>query len=499
MAADIIITNEGALVEKSATPKSIRQAAPYISRMPIYFTNPTFMTYDQWRLVAREPVTRLCIRHIIREITALEWDISSKNSKKDEEQIKYYKGIFDRADDGEGLDALVSRTLQDALELPIGGNIEMAPDSLTHMLGGLYHIDGATLYPTYDMDIPFVQIDPYNANAMVWFGRDELLRLQLQPRPDIKRRQFQEAPVESAFLAIEALSKIYLYYIRQLSDTPMAGVLDLMDFTQDEAIEWAVGFRELFESIDPLKIPLLYDHTKPAKFLPFGRSPNDLNIVEQFKRFAEIVAASFGLSIGDLRLFEHERTLAGVEASQRVTARQGTGFYAQSIEDLFNKGILNNNQTGFEFKYKMGMTGELQAEATLSLQRAQILQTLTGNAPLVKPMDAQKQLIDWKMVTVDLTGLPQTPGLPGLEGFGDNINAVDSIDQDTGAMGEIANQKEPMQQIDEGSQYFEGKSLAIRKRKSDADLVAASLTELTGGRVGVVPMEDGNWSVYGKV
>lgn len=496
---DMIITKEGSPVEKSATPRSIRQAMPYISRMPIFFTNPTFLTYDQWRLVAREPITRLCIRHVIREITALEWDITTENTKRDKEQIRYYKNILNKSDDGQGFDALISRTLQDALELPIGGNIELVPDTLTNMLGGLYHVDGATLYPTYDMDIPFVQVDPYNTSMMVWFGKEDLLRLQLQPRPDLKRRQFQEAPVESVFLAIEALSKIYLYYIRQLTDTPMAGVLDLMDFTADEAIDWAQGFRELFESIDPLKIPILYDHTKPAKFLPFGRSPNDLNIVEQFKRFAEIVAAGFGLSIGDLRLFEHERTLAGVEASQRVTTRQGIGFYAQSIEDLINRGILRSDDTGFTFKYKMGMTGELQAEATLNFQRAQILATLTGNAQLLKPNDAQKQLINWKMVDVELTGLPQPPGLPGLEGFGESVQAVDSIDQDTGALGEIASQKEPLTEIDDGSQFFEGKSLAIRKRKEDADMVAASLVQLTGARVGVVPVADGNWSVFGKV
>ena len=308
--------------------------------------------------------------------------------------------------------------LQDALELPIGGNAELGADEETGLLGGLWHIDGATLYPTYDRDITFVQINPYNGLDRVYFQRGDLMRLRLQPRVDLVKKQYQEAPVESAFTGIEALSRIYTYYLKQLGDTPMVGILDVMDMTPEEATDWAVAFREMLEGIDPLKIPLLYDHTKPARFIPFTRSPQDLNIIENFKRFAEMVASAFGLSIGDLRMFEHERVLAGVEASQRVTARSGIGFYAQAIEDMINQNILFSDESGITFGFKLGMTGEEQQKAQLALTRSQIIATLVGpSTPVLKPEDAQKQLVQWKVIEVEPSGMPAAPGLEGLGGL----------------------------------------------------------------------------------
>ena len=406
------------LVEKAARPVSIQQAPPYITRQPLFIANPTLFTAKQWREVAREPVNKLCQRHILRELAALEWDITSDKPKEHEHIIKHYKRMFLQADDGDGWDVWLSRLLQDSMTLPVGGNSEVGVDEDTGMLGGLWHVDGSTLYPTYDRDVPFVQINPYNGLDRVYFLRGDLLRLRLHPRVDLVMKQYQEAPTESAWVGIESLSRVYIYYMKQLGDTPMVGILDVMDMTPEEAVDWAINFREMLEGIDPLKIPLLYDHTKPAKFIPFTRNPQDLNIIENFKRFAEMIASAYGLGIGDLRLFEHERVLAGVEASQRVTARSGVGFYAQAVEDMLNNNILFTDQSGIEFKFKLGMTGEEQQEAQLALTRAQIITTLVGpSTPVLKPEDAQKQIQQWKIIDVELTGVPAAPGLEGLGGL----------------------------------------------------------------------------------
>lgn len=435
---DLLLNNgdsDPGLVEKSARPRSVQQAPPYISRAPFYIQNPTMFTMDQWRQVAKEPVTRLCIRHIIREISALELDIISEKPDEDEGTLKYFNQILEDADDGDGLDSFLSRVLQDAMELPIGGCVEIAPDDLTGMAGGLYHVDGATVYPTYDRNIPFVQINPYDTAQRVYFRRGQIERLMIMPRVDLRRRPFQESPVESAFMSIEAMSRMYIYYMKQLGDTPMAGILDLMDMTEKEAGDWAIQFREMYEGIDPLKIPILYDHVKPAKFIQLARNPQDLNIMENFRRFAELIASAFGLSIGDLRLFEHDRVLAGVEASQRVTARQGVGFYAQIIENFLNRNVLMSARSGIRAKFKLGMTGESQAEAQLASQRAQILMTLSGNQPILKQIDAQKQATQWKIIDIPLTGLPApvSPGGGAPGGGAPEMNVGEnlaSMDQD---------------------------------------------------------------------
>lgn len=319
------------------------------------------------------------------------------------------------------------------MTLPMAGNSEVVPDETTGILGGLYHVDGATLYPTYERDIPYVQINPYNTVERIYFVRGDIMRLILQPRSELQRKPFQEAPVESAFVGIEALSRMYVYYLKQLTDTPIAGILDVMDMTQDEAQQWAENFREMLNGVDPLKMPLLYDHVKPARLIPFGRSPTDLALGENFKRFAEIVVSSFGLSIGDLRLFEHERTLAGAEASQRVTARSGIGYYAQAVEDMLNRIVLMTSMTGFKFKFKLGMTGEEQAEAQLAATRVQMLTSLAGpSTPLLKPEDAQKQLEAWKIIDIALSGVPAAPG---LEGMGDVMGGGGGGEEQYGDVG----------------------------------------------------------------
>src|SRR3972149_4908757 len=415
MADDLIVP----VIEKSSRPQpqSIQQAPPYIVRQPLYITNPTLFTPAQWRFVAKEPITRMCIRYILRELGALEYAITSDYPDRDADLIAHNEWVLDQADDGEGFDISLSRGIQDALCLPIGGNWERQFDEDGHVVA-MWSIDGATMYPTYDLDVPFVQINPYNGLDRMYFGRGDIARLIFQPRVELDKKAYQEAPVESAFLAIEALSRIYLYYLKQLGDTPAAGILDLMDFNESEAVEWAKGFRELLEGIDPLKIPILYDHTKPARFLPFSRTPQDLNIVENFKRFAELVSGQFGLSIGDLRLFEHERVLAGVEASQRVTARSGVGYYAQTIEDFINRYILFTTYTGVKLKYKLGMTGEEQMEAQLANARVQVLNSMIQQQYL-KHSDAQKQVADWKILTIKPTGLPAgAGGIGGLLGAG---------------------------------------------------------------------------------
>jgi len=468
------------IVEKAATPVSIQQPPPYITRQPLYIANPTLFTPAQWRLVAREPITAACIRHIIREAVSWEYDIirdDSETPDEDEATIQNLKGVLEQADDGDGWDVWLTRMLQDSLVLPVGGNSEIAPDDITGMVGGLWHVDGATLYPTYDRSLPFVQINPFNGLERVYFRRDDMLRLVFQPRTDLARKMYQIAPIEDAFPYIDGLSRMYIYYLKQLSDTPLTGVLDLMDMSETEAISWAAEFREMMEGIDPIKIPILYGHTRPGKFISFSRTPQDLNIIEQFKRFAEGVASMFGLSIGDLRLFEHDRVLAGVEASQRVTSRSGTGFYAQAIEDLFNRGVFFTSQSGFRLKFELGMTGEDEQKARLAQMRAATISTLVGQGqPLIKVQDAQKQLEKWGVIDIKLTGIPTTPGLAGLEGFGSPVDNLASMDENAGAVQELADgsvQLDPVSDIDavaDELQGLYGKALTGRAERSSVTL-----------------------------
>lgn len=79
----------------------------------------------------------------------------------------------------------------------------------------------------------------------------------------------------------EALARLFEYDMKNLSNTPTAGVLDLADFSEEDVVEWAKGFNEMMSKIESIKIPVLYKHEKPSRFTPFGNTYH--NPKEQWK------------------------------------------------------------------------------------------------------------------------------------------------------------------------------------------------------------------------
>jgi hypothetical protein len=200
------------------------------------------------------------------------------------------------------------------------------------------------------------------------------------------------------------------------------GILDLMDFSQTEAAAWARNFREMIEGIDPIKIPLLYDHEHTASFIPFARSPQDLNIVEQFKRFAELLLSKYGLSIGDLRLFEHQSTKAGERVSQLVTERSGVGFWAAIIA-AFVTSLLPR---GLTFAFKQPRPERELVEANRKSVQMAMLQNATGAKALISVKDAVEEAQALALFTTPVKPLdeqeqPPAPVPPQLQRGPDDV------------------------------------------------------------------------------
>lgn len=391
-----------------ATPKSIQKPQAYLVRQQFAFADPTGYAPEQWRIVAREPVNKMAQRFIIRELSALEYSIvsSKRNDKRIDDYSERWETIFEN---GDGFDVWLSRIVDDACTLPFGAASEVGykGDELDWVL----HVDAGTLMPTYEKSKPYCQVNPDNWVDKVFFTRDQLKRLRVNPRPDIRYKEYQIAPTEDAFLAIEALSRVYLYYVKQLTDTPPPGILDVIDMDEEEVEGWAREFRDLIVGTDPIKIPILYGHERAAVWIPFGRSPNDLNLLEQFKRFAELVLGKYGLSIGDLRLFEHESTKAGERVSQLVTERSGIGFWASAIEAYLDRML--PAELVFRFKQPRPER-ELVVSQYRQIQLA-ILQAAIGGKPLMTPEQAVEQADDWDLFSVAIEPPEPEPVPPALQ------------------------------------------------------------------------------------
>ena len=282
----------------------------YLTRLIPAFSTPEWMLGEAWRaVVANQPVAILCRDTLIAYVNALDWKIQSRDSTKQDElsdEIDYYsRGL--EYEFGIDFAEHIDLTAQDALTIPFGGATEVLRenDDPEGRVLAVIPIDGVTLFPTPSKNFPVGQrVLGYDIDT-VFFPPHAINRIYLSPRPQMKREGWGMAPPEKVYLSLEMLRRGDVYYANLLLDTPEAGILDLMDMERESAEQWIESFRSLLGGIDPFKIPVLYEHDKEVKWIPFTRPPTEIMYNEISLKMASYVAAAYGLSLGDL----------GVEAS----------------------------------------------------------------------------------------------------------------------------------------------------------------------------------------
>jgi len=336
-----IVTPER-LITMARDPRAKQMELPYLMRrIPFYVGHYDYFKATPWRNLARsQPIVQNCIVALTSQAIALNWYITSREKGKEDEyasDIQYHTDVLNSFNDEE-YDVGIARMLYDVFTIPFGGALEIVryPD------GRLYkvlNIDAGTLRPTkaYGPDYPYIQSLPWNPLNTVVFRRDEIGRIYLYPRPEIDKEGWGMAPTEKAYLAIEALNLGDRYYVGLLTDTPEAGLLDLMDMKKDEAIAWARSWRELLTGQESIKVPILYDHEEPARWLPFSPSPADMMYDQVLKRYTQIITACFGIYISDIGLYEERQTLAGTIRTERRARRQGLGAVMAKIKNLWDR------------------------------------------------------------------------------------------------------------------------------------------------------------------
>ncbi|NIM22475.1 MAG: hypothetical protein GTN64_08705 [Candidatus Latescibacteria bacterium] len=200
------------------------------------------------------------------------------------------------------------------------------------------HIDAATLFPTGHPEYPVAQRVPDVPGVQVVFPDHAVNRMYVSPRTEIRLKGWGMAPPQKVFIAIDMLYKGDQYYWKLLLDTPEAGLLDLMDMSADEVDDWLASFRDIMGGIDAFKVPILYGHTEPAKWIPFGRSPQDMVYNETYLKYAQLVAAAYGLRLSDIGMAElqGEKTLAGVIRGERQSKRTGRAMVRSKTKNHFN-------------------------------------------------------------------------------------------------------------------------------------------------------------------
>lgn len=398
-----------------AEPKQKSLEVPFLWRLPTLWQIPQWAQANQWRwFVYNQPIAMLCRQRLINYLTGIPQEVSARDPKDKDaliEDCKYYnKWVLKK------FDLIFELLWQDALDLPIGGNVEIArwpvgtkpvikegdeeyKVTRDHPKGHpdrLIFIDGATLFPTYDDDLPVAQRIP-EIDKVVYFTPDDLGRVGIQPRTEMRLRGYYKAPPEQVYLSITMVNDTDHFYHDLVKNVPPVGILDLIDMAQQDAMDWTASTRALFEGTDPFKIPVLYQHTAAANFIPFGKSPQELMMDKTGQHYARIVAASYGLTLGNLGLEPKGETLAG-SIRDDAQAEQGYNFIVEKTKGLLDDAVL---PPYLEWSPKIQNNEKLTGKGRAFLVNAQALKAAKDTGAL-KPSEVQAQLVRDGFITVEV-------------------------------------------------------------------------------------------------
>lgn len=377
---------------------------PYITYQPEKYSSFSWTEQGIWReVVNQQPIAVLCRETIIEKISTIDWRIEPKDPTKRQElrtEIEYYERLFEQ---NNGVDwiSFIEWVLADALDLPFGSGVELVyrGDNPSKRLVDFTLLDGSTLFPTNNRDFPVVQRVPeMDITDPVVFPDYAINRLYYSPRREFKWRGWGMSPPEKIYLALKMLVKGDQYYWKLLIDTPEAGILDLIDMEKESAEQWLDSLRSLMTGQDPLKVPVLYEHNTPAKFIPFGRPPSEILYDSTTMKYAAITCAGYGLSLGDIGVRISEsggNTLAGSIRDERNSNRKGIGFAKKKMGFFMNRMLPNS----LSFSWIDPDEEQQVARGRAKLSSATAYNSLITNR-VISPKEARQDYI--------ASGLPST-------------------------------------------------------------------------------------------
>jgi hypothetical protein len=342
-------------------------------------------------------------------ICDLDWKITPRKSDQRDElkgTIDYYEKFF-RKGGYSGLDwiGFLEWFLSDLNDLPFGTGWEVGRkgDSEDGRAAWLEPLDGGTLYPTNNKDVPVIQ---YYNSFYASFPAHAIARAYMNPRPEIERKGWGIAPPERVFLAMEMLARGDRYYANMLLDIPPAGIFDLGDITWEDANTWIESFRTFTQGglVDGFKIPVLAEHTGEAKFIPLGKAPNDIMYDRITLKYAALVCAAYGMTTSDIGLAGSSasgETLAGSIRGEQKTNRTGKARNKGKIKYFIESIIPDTLQ--FDFI-------DTDGERLSMLGRARLANATAMNQyhemEAISPQEARLQAIQDGLFTISMPEAP---------------------------------------------------------------------------------------------
>lgn len=394
---------------KVSAPEPTRHAKeinadPLFLQRPYYNWNvPDWVNARYWRAaVQQQEICMNCREYHIGRVLSLDWKIEARDSEQQDElkeEIKYYTKLITNTGDY-SYSEIIEWVGADYLDLPFGAGVEVGRmgDGPEGRVVWLEPLDGTTLFPTLSSDWPVGQYVPESGELPRYFPAHAINRIYMSPRAEIKRKGWGMSPPEKIFMALNMISRGDLYYANLLLDTPEAGILDLIDMSKDSAEKWVDAWRKMLAGIDPYKIPVMYEHTQKAEWIPFTRPPADIMFTDALSHYISIVTSGYGITPGDIGLSElGGKTLAGSIRDDRKTNRNGFARTKRKLTEFWNKLLPDT----LRFKYI-----DLDDEMSVALGRARLANatawTALVSAGMFGASEARRQTIADGLTSISL-------------------------------------------------------------------------------------------------
>ena len=396
-------------------PGQISLEPDFIIRWVDQWKRPQWIEANAWRrAVEYQPVCIDCRETIISNLLSYDWKVDARDSKRRDEltdEIDFYNRLLEYSGELDYTN-LTEWILADYLDIPFGGAVEVGRegDSEEGRVRWILPLDGATLFPYQNYDWPVGQTLPINQIEKVFFPRHSINRIYMSPRREIDRSGWGCAPPEKIYLAMEMLNRGDKYYASLLLDTPEAGILDLGDMAANSAKAWIKGWQEMLAGIDPFKIPVLYEHEKPATFIPFVRSPGDLMFDKAILKYAALVTSGYGLSLSDINVPQVSSggdTLAGSIRGERKTRRTGIGRTKKAAIAFWNRILPKDLQYTFI---------DLDEEVSVAVTRARLANATAAqlliSSRIFSPKESRLQMIADGLISIPVPEEPPEDEFP---------------------------------------------------------------------------------------
>lgn len=370
---------------------------------------PAWQEAYYWRkFVERQPIAAICRDTIANYLNSLDWKIVSRDSTKRDEmrgQIKHYTKLFERGNAyywDIDFSTQIEWFVKDLFTLPFGTASEIGrlDDNPNGRVVWIRPLDGGTLAPTLNFDFPVVQSAVGTGLTPIYLPKEFVSRVYLSPRTELQREGWGYAPPERIWRAIEMMTTGDNYYAQLLLDTPEAGILDLGDMDKTSATEWVKGLADLFYGVNPFKIPVLYEHEKPAQWIPFGKPPSEIMYDSVTMRYAAVLAAGYGLTLSDIGFPSTSNggdTLAGTIRQERVGKSSGKSIAKKKFESYANRIL------PYALKF---MWIDYDDERNVSKGRARLASAQAANIYIsnrsFKPSEMRQQAIADGLISIDV-------------------------------------------------------------------------------------------------